>query len=311
VPNTPKPRFYRLNYSIFTLLLALQAGLIVTGGAVRLTGSGLGCPTWPTCTGSSYTPVPHQAQGTLHSWIEFGNRLLTFLLFAVALAAILTTITTLKRRVDVKRIRIGALLQLLGILGQGVLGGITVLTKLNPLPVAGHFLLSIVLVTGAAALRFRVLERSHYLPTPLTSILTRSTIALTAAILVVGTVVTGSGPHAGDIQAKRFPYDAAKVAILHSDLVIALTCLIIALLLIIRINESGSTQRAFYRSVGLFLFVCLAQGLIGYVQYFTGLPELLVGAHLFGSTLVWISACNIALIGRVYKRRGLVMTQEA
>ena len=124
-------------------------------------------------------------------------------------------------------------------------------------------------------------------------------------------VVTGSGPHAGDIQAKRFPYDAAKVAILHSDLVIALTCLIIALLLIIRINESGSTQRAFYRSVGLFLFVCLAQGLIGYVQYFTGLPELLVGAHLFGSTLVWISACNIALIGRVYKRRGLVMTQEA
>jgi cytochrome c oxidase assembly protein subunit 15 len=285
--------------------------LIVTGGAVRLTGSGLGCPTWPTCTGSSYTPVPHQAQGALHSWIEFGNRLLTFLLFAAALAAIVTTFTTLKRRGDVKAIRRGALLQLLGILGQGVLGGITVLTKLNPLPVAGHFLLSIVLVAGAVALRFRVLERPHYLPTPLTSILTRSTIALTAAILVVGTVVTGSGPHAGDIQAKRFPYDAAKVAIFHSDLVIALTCLIIALLLIIRINESGSTQRAFYRAVGLFLFVCLAQGLIGYVQYFTGLPELLVGVHLFGSTLVWISACNIALIGRVYKRRDSVITQEA
>ena len=307
----PTPLRIRLTQGIFSLILALQAGLIVTGGAVRLTGSGLGCPTWPTCTGSSYTPVPHQAQGTLHSWIEFGNRLLTFLLFAAALAAILTTFTTLRKRSDIHVLRRGALLQLLGILGQGILGGITVLTKLNPLPVAGHFLLSIILVTGASALTFRVREKTVYQPAPLTSLLTRMTIALTIVILIVGTIVTGSGPHAGDIQAKRFPLDAGKIALLHSDLVIALTCLIIALLLVIRSYESGATQRVFYRAVGLFLFVCLAQGLIGYIQYFNGLPELIVGAHLFGSTLVWISVCNIALIGRVYKRRDLVITEQA
>lgn len=301
----------RINSGIFTLLLALQAGLIVTGGAVRLSGSGLGCPTWPTCTGSSYTPVPHQAQGTLHSWIEFGNRLLTFLLFIAALAAIISTVTTLKNRSDIRKIRRGSLLQLLGILGQGVLGGITVLTKLNPLPVAGHFLLSIALVAGATSLRFRVMAKQVYRPSVLTAQLTRATVALTLAILVVGTVVTGSGPHAGDIQAKRFPYDAGHVALFHSDLVIALTCLIIALLLVIRRYEGGATQRAFYRSVAAFLFLCLAQGLIGYIQYFNGLPELIVGAHLFGSTLVWISVCKIALIGRVYNRRDLVKTVDA
>jgi cytochrome c oxidase assembly protein subunit 15 len=168
-----------------------------------------------------------------------------------------------------------------------------------------------VLVTGATSLRFRVLEKASYPAAPLTSLISRIVIALTAGVLVVGTVVTGSGPHAGDITAKRFPYDAAKVAILHSDLVIALTIFIAVLLLVIRNYETRETKPIFYRAVGLFLFVCLAQGLIGYIQYFNGLPELIVGAHLFGSTLVWISACKIALIGRVYKRREFVMTQEA
>ena len=130
---------------VFTLLVFLQGALIVTGGAVRVTGSGLGCPTWPECTPGSYTPVPGQAEGAMHAWIEFGNRLLTFVLLIAALAAVIPSIMYSKNQSNKLRIRTLALLQLLGILGQGVLGGITVLTDLHPLPVAGHFLLSILL----------------------------------------------------------------------------------------------------------------------------------------------------------------------
>ena len=130
---------------VFTLLVFLQGALIVTGGAVRVTGSGLGCPTWPECTPGSYTPVPGQAEGAMHAWIEFGNRLLTFVLLIAALAAVIPSIMYSKNQSNKLRIRTLALLQVLGILGQGVLGGITVLTDLHPLPVAGHFLLSILL----------------------------------------------------------------------------------------------------------------------------------------------------------------------
>ena len=126
---------------------------MVTGGAVRLTGSGLGCPTWPECTPGSYTPVPNQAEGQLHAWIEFGNRLLTFALVAVALAVLAHVL--FKKRKDLRLLALG---QVLGILGQGVLGGITVLTDLHPLPVAGHLLLSIILIAGASSLY----ERREY-----------------------------------------------------------------------------------------------------------------------------------------------------
>ena len=128
---------------VFSLLVFLQGLLIVTGGAVRLTGSGLGCPTWPTCTGNSYKPVPHQAQGQLHAWIEFGNRLIAWLIFIFALLALVGTVKYLKARTDYRKLRTLASYQLLGFLGQVILGGITVLTKLNPISVSGHFLLSI------------------------------------------------------------------------------------------------------------------------------------------------------------------------
>ena len=132
------------------LLLFLQAALIVTGGAVRLTGSGLGCPTWPECTPGSYTPVPHQAEPQLNVWIEFGNRLLTFVL-VIASAAVIIAVLKSKR----KDLRVLAVGQFLGIFGQGILGGITVLTDLNPIPVAGHLLLSIILIAGATSLYSR------------------------------------------------------------------------------------------------------------------------------------------------------------
>jgi cytochrome c oxidase assembly protein subunit 15 len=131
---------------IYTALVVLQVGIIVTGGAVRLTGSGLGCPTWPQCVTGSISPVAHQAQGTLHSWIEFGNRLLTGLLFIAIIAAVIGAFRWGKGRSDWKMIRLLALTQIAGIIAQIVLGGITVLTKLNPFSVSLHFLLSIALI---------------------------------------------------------------------------------------------------------------------------------------------------------------------
>jgi cytochrome c oxidase assembly protein subunit 15 len=273
---------------IFTSLLFLQAALIVTGGAVRLTGSGLGCPTWPECTPGSYTPVPHQAQGQLHAWIEFGNRLLTFLLFFTAIAALVLTIRLSKNLINRKQLRLLALFQILGIFGQAILGGITVLTDLNPIPVAGHYLLSIVLVAGAVSLRFKIVGYEKQMVAPLTQLLIRLQIFVTIAVLIMGTVVTGSGPHSGDENSKRFGFDTQIVSWLHADLVIALVVLIFITFLIARNDSKRIVNR-----LKIFIVVILIQGLIGYVQYFTGLPELIVGFHLLGSTLVWIAAWSL------------------
>ena len=271
---------------IYGLLLFLQAGLILTGGAVRLTGSGLGCPTWPECTPGSYTPVPHQAEGQLHAWIEFGNRLLTFGLVAVSLLVLAHVLIT--RRRDLRLLAAG---QLLGILGQGVLGGITVLTDLHPLPVACHLLLSIVLVAGAVSLydRREFSVQKLFVSDRLSSVLSRTHILLAFAVIVLGTLVTGSGPHAGDLQARRFGFDIRSVTVLHADAVIALFGLTLALFVAFRANKLVQ------KSILIFTAIALGQGLIGYIQYFTGIPEVLVAAHLLGAALVWIAAWRIRL----------------
>jgi len=288
----------KLKKTIFNALLFFQAALVVTGGAVRLTGSGLGCPTWPTCTGSSISPVPHQAQGTLHSWIEFGNRLLTVALVIASVVALVATVKWSKVRLDRRRVRWIALWQLLGIFGQAILGGITVLTKLNPIPVSGHFLLSIVLIGGGLSLRHRMLDRPRVHALPITWNMVRVVTALAALVVTVGTLVTGSGPHAGDIQAKRYPFAPREISYLHADLVIALVCLAIGLLLIIRVSETGESKTRLTRALEIFLITSVAQGFIGYVQYFTGLPESLVALHLLGATTVWIAAWNIYLTAK-------------
>jgi cytochrome c oxidase assembly protein subunit 15 len=271
---------------ILYLLLVLQAGLVVTGGAVRITGSGLGCPTWPECTGNSYLPIAGQAEGALHAWIEFGNRLLTFVLFFATIAAIIYAFR--KARKDLLW---RAALQLLGILGQGVLGGITVLTKLNPLAVASHFILSIFLIAGAASM----VERGR---TQLVSIrptemklrvLLTAQVAISFVVIVLGTLVTGSGPHAGDWQAPRLKIDSRAISWLHADAVIALFG--VSLALAVLPNLSSVTKKR----IKYFFVAALLQGLIGYVQYTLGLPELLVAAHLLGSTLVWITSWRIWL----------------
>jgi cytochrome c oxidase assembly protein subunit 15 len=276
----------KLRRFLYGALLTLQAGLVLTGGAVRITGSGLGCPTWPECTPGSYTPVPHQAEGQLHAWIEFGNRLLTFALVAIALAVLVNVLY--RQRRDLRSLALG---QVLGILGQGILGGITVLTDLHPLPVAGHLLLSIILIAGAASLYSRR-EYSARPRTDLDKLTMRVSllhIGLTFVVIILGTIVTGSGPHAGDEKAQRFGFDIRTVSWLHADAVIALLGLTAAYYILVR-NDPQLLRR-----VQVFLVIALAQGAIGYIQYFTGIPEILVAAHLLGATLVWITAWRIRI----------------
>ena len=267
------------------LLLFLQAALVVTGGAVRLTGSGLGCPTWPECTPGSYTPVPHQAEGQLHAWIEFGNRLLTFILVFASIAVLVAVLRAGRR--DLRLLAIG---QFLGIFGQGVLGGITVLTDLNPIPVAGHLLLSIILIAGATSLHSRRHGPKTFVKAQsLTSKISIVHMVTSFLVIVLGTLVTGSGPHAGDLQAKRFGFDIRTVAWIHADAVIFL--LGVTLAFYVAQGTSVQTKRA----ITIFTIFALAQGAIGYIQYFTGIPEVLVAAHLLGATLVWIAAWRIRL----------------
>ena len=287
---------------LFTALLVLQAGLVVTGGAVRLTGSGLGCPTWPECTDGSIGPVITQAEDQLHAWIEFGNRLIAWLILILALAALVYIVKKLKSRNDFKRLRLLAILQILGFLGQVVLGGITVLTKLNPISVSAHFVLTLPLIAGALALRHRVLDRPVLELQPMTRTVTKVVTALSFIVLLLGVVVTGTGPHAGDADAKRYPFNFEAVSILHADSVIALICLAIALYLVVKVSESAEVKKLFGRMILIFLAICLAQGAIGYLQYLTGLPELLVGAHLLGATLVWIHAWRLNLTGRASEK---------
>jgi cytochrome c oxidase assembly protein subunit 15 len=262
--------------------------LVVTGGAVRLTGSGLGCPTWPECTPGSYTPVPHQAEGQLHAWIEFGNRLLTF---ALVIASIVVIATVLKNgRRDLRALALG---QFLGIFAQGVLGGITVLTNLNPIPVAGHLLLSMVLISGATSLHaqrhlpFHRIENNN----PLIS---RLHMILAFVVVILGTIVTGSGPHAGDLQAKRFGFQVPTVAWIHAYAVIALT-----MLTIVYFIKGTSANK---KTIGSLGFVILIQGAIGFIQYYQGVPELLVGAHLLGASVFWVLAWRVWL--SAIKRNG-------
>ena len=274
---------------IFTHLVFLQGALIVTGGAVRVTGSGLGCPTWPECTPGSYTPVPNQAEGQLHAWIEFGNRLLTFVLLITALAVFIISLRITKTATVKNRVRFLAILQMLGILGQGLLGGITVLTDLHPLPVAGHLILSIFLVSGAISLRYEVFGLQPEQPTGLVKFLLPIHIWLTLSVVVIGTVVTGSGPHAGDEKKQRFGIDSRVISWLHADFVIAL--LILTAIMYLIAKQSGF--KVIEKRIGIFLLIALGQGSIGYIQYFTGLPELLVAAHLLGATLVWGAAWSL------------------
>ena len=267
------------------LLLFLQATLIVTGGAVRLTGSGLGCPTWPECTPGSYTPVAHQAEPILNVWIEFGNRLLGIVLGFVSLLVVIAVLKC--KRKDLRIIAFG---QLLGVIVQGILGGITVRTDLHPNFVAPHFLISIILIPGAVSLYSRRRTPAVFVKSlPLTNRISLAHITTAFLAIVLGTIVTGSGPHAGDAQAERLNLDIQTVSWLHADAVIILLGITLAFYV-----AQGTSERT-KKTIKIFAALALVQGGIGYIQYFTGVPEILVGAHILGATLVWIAAWRIRL----------------
>jgi cytochrome c oxidase assembly protein subunit 15 len=272
-------------YPASGFLLFAQAAIVVTGGAVRLTGSGLGCPTWPECTPGSYTPKPYQVEEQVKVWIEFGNRLLTFVLVLVAILVLISVLAG--RRKDLRGLALG---QVLGIVGQGILGGITVLTGLHPATVAAHFLLSIILIAGATSLRaqrFGSLEKQE--SEPLVKKIATAHILVSFLVLFIGTLVTGSGPHAGDATAERFPFDLRTMAWIHADSVIALFGITFGFFVARGVSDHTKKR------LKIFLVIALGQGLIGYVQWFNDLPELLVGLHLAGSTLVWIASWRVWL----------------
>jgi cytochrome c oxidase assembly protein subunit 15 len=282
---------------IFTALLFFQCVIVITGGIVRITGSGLGCPTWPECAPGSYTPSPDQAEDPLHIWIEFGNRLLTFVLAIAALASLFYAL----RFIPHTRIRLLALAQVLGIVAQAILGGITVLTGLHPATVAAHLLLSIVLISGALSLRQRVYGRipRTFQTESLTQLLARALVTLGFIVIVLGSIVTGTGPHAGDDTSERFGFDIRVVAWLHADLVIAFLGLTLATWIAIRLGEAEPARSVLLRRITTLLALSLSQGAIGYLQYFTGVPELLVILHLIGAVTVWLSLWNFYITGSV------------
>jgi cytochrome c oxidase assembly protein subunit 15 len=253
-----------------------NVGIVVTGGVVRLTGSGLGCPTWPRCTDESLTP--HGAYD-VHQAIEFGNRMLTWVLVAIAVATFVAAWQSGRR--DLRRL---ALVIALGIPAQAVIGGITVLTDLNPWIVSLHLLCSMAII-GVAVLFLQRIDHPAPAVPPRGAVmgLGWATFASAWAVLYVGTVVTGSGPHAGDAGSARNGLSPLQMSQLHADLVFLFVGLTLGLLFAVLATGAPAATR---RAVVVLLVVEVAQGAIGFVQYFTDLPIVLVGFHMLGAALV-------------------------
>lgn len=284
---TPTPRTVQ-RAALAALVMAVV--IVVTGGAVRLTGSGLGCPTWPKCTEDSLTTT--SAMG-VHGVIEFGNRMLTYVLCAAVGWAIIAVRSEKPWRRGLSRL---GWAQFWVVMGNAVLGGIVVLVGLNPYTVAAHFLLTSALIAVAVVMWQRVREGDGA-PRPVVGKAVRQLVwflvVASVLLIAVGTVVTGAGPHAGDSsEVERMPLNWETVSKLHAVLAWIVVTLTFALWFVLKaVDAPGEPLR---RTRDLFL-ILLAQGVIGYVQYFTDLPELLVGLHMLGSALVWIAVLRVLL----------------
>ncbi|MEO3804823.1 COX15/CtaA family protein [Nonomuraea sp. B1E8] len=270
--------------------VVVNAGITVTGAGVRVTGSGLGCPTWPRCTPDSFIPVAHPEVSPLNMAVEFGNRLLTFLVLAVGVACVLSALRMTPRR---RSLVLLAWLQPVGIVAQALWGGLVVTTMLNPFTVGMHFLISSGLIAACWVLYARAGEGDAPARRVTHRDIRRLGHVLLAAVfvlLVAGVVVSGTGPHSGDAMASRFDLDIETVARIHADIAYVVVGLTFALAFALHVNNAPRPAR---RAALALFAVELAQGLIGYTQYFLAVPAMLVLLHVLGSTLVWIAALRV------------------
>jgi cytochrome c oxidase assembly protein subunit 15 len=279
----PTPTLARRTAGGVAIVLGL---VIITGAAVRLTNSGLGCPTWPKCTGTDV----HSGTG-FHSLIEFGNRLISVFVFLAGIA-LLALVTIRSRRRDLYP-HVGGLAA--GYLGEAVLGGISVLTHLNPLIVAAHFLFAVGLLWIAIVV-WRRLGTEDVAPTPVVRTelrwLGRGLLAGAGLILVLGTLVTGTGPHAGSRVDNRLPFNRRDITALHSDSVLFLVGAVAVTLLVLKLTDAPPRLQ---RRGRVLLATMLLQAAIGFIQYFAGLPAWLVGVHVAGATLFWVACLLLVL----------------
>lgn len=283
--------------------LVANVAIVGTGGLVRLTGSGLGCPSWPDCAPSSLVPTPELSW---HKYVEFGNRLFTYVVLAAAVAALVAVYRAAPERRD---LRPWAWATLLGIPAQAVLGGITVLTDLNPWAVAAHFLLSMGVVATATVAWFRSLPPAATGAPPVA--LRRAgqaLLALTFAVCAAGTTVTGAGPHAGDPRAARIPARPASLAQLHADLAMLLVGLAVGLAVTATVMDVG---RRTIRATRWMVVLLAVQAVIGWTQYFLGLPAGLVEIHMLGAASLIVGAtCVSASLSRPGRRTDVARNRD-
>ncbi|MDQ6728535.1 MAG: COX15/CtaA family protein [Actinomycetota bacterium] len=282
-PTLSPPAYRRITLVAMVALVFI----IVTGGAVRLSGSGLGCPDWPTCA-SNRIVAPWQ----YHAMVEFGNRTITGLVSVAVILAVLGSLLRVPKRRNLVWLSVGLVG---GVVGQIVLGGLTVLFKLRPGFVMAHFLLSMVLLADAVVLHHRAGRPAG--PTrPAVSgdllALGRLSVAAAAIVIFLGTVVTSSGPHGGDEHAERLPFLLKDVTRLHG--IAVMLFLAIVLLSLWRLWKAGAPPVLMRRGEQL-LAVLVAQAGVGYVQYFTGVPVVLVGIHILGAATVWVAVLRFHL----------------
>jgi cytochrome c oxidase assembly protein subunit 15 len=269
-------------------LVALSV-IVVSGAAVRLTGSGLGCDDWPRCNSERLIDV-----SSTHAAIEQINRLFTGVVAAAVIAAVLGSLIRLPRRRDLTWLSVGLVA---GVIGQVVLGGITVLVELHPLAVQAHFLLSMVLIANAVVLLRRAGEPDgqlrHVGIDPKANKVVWLLTVMTTVALVTGTVVTGAGPHAGDENSPRFDLAIHEVARVHGISVIA--SIATALWLVVLMRRSLALMARLRHAVSAWMMLAILQAVLGYTQYLSGVPALLVGMHVLGATLLFIATMHLLL----------------
>jgi cytochrome c oxidase assembly protein subunit 15 len=289
------PRLTPQQYHLITrVALWSLAVIVVSGAAVRLTGSGLGCSDWPNCEAGQLIP-----EADFHAWVEFGNRIITGL---VSIAVVLAVSGSTLRRPLVTKLTRWSLGLIAGVAAQIALGAITVIAHLSPPVVMGHFLLSMVLIWNAVVLEDlarpnSTMSSSGYLARSLYRHI-GVVAAATGLVVITGTLVTGSGPHGGDESVERLGLPFSEIARVHGGAVVIL--LVLTVTLRFRVQNSGNTLVK--HRVNVVLLVMVLQAVIGYTQYFTQLPVLLVGFHVAGATILWMSAVRLTLATRTSHR---------